>query len=173
MVKFARIVPILALPLVAEAQPAPPTPSPARLDAMRKLAFMEGTWKGEGWTKMGPQRNTFSSSETVTRRIDGLALVIDGLHTSEGRVVHNALGVLTSNDDGTYAFHTWLANGRGGIYAGEWKDGAFVWGMETPMGKMRYTVRLDAQGRWHETGEGSRDGQSWTRFFEMTLTKAR
>lgn len=54
-----------------------------------------------------------------------------------------------------------------------WKDGAFVWGMETPMGKMRYTIRLDAQGRWHETGEGSRDGQAWTQFFEMTLTKAR
>lgn len=171
-VKLACAALLMTSPALAAAQPGPPTPSPTRIDAMKKVEFMLGTWNGEGWMQMGPQKHVFVSNETVTREVDGLALVVKGLHTSEGRVVHNALGVLSANDDGTYAFHTWLANGRSGIYKGEWKDGAFVWGMDTPMGKMRYTIRLDAQGRWHETGEMSRDGQAATQFFEMTLAKA-
>lgn len=168
---------LLAFPALAAAQHAMPTPSPARLDAMRKIAFLEGAWKGEGWIQMGPQKTTFRSSETVTRKFDGLVLLVEGRHTSgpagSERVVHDALGVFTSTDDGSgYSIHTWLANGRGGIHKGEWKDGAFVWGMENAMqGKVRYTIRLDAQGRWHETGESSRDGVAWTQFFEMTLAK--
>jgi hypothetical protein len=170
--KLACAALLVAAPTLAAAQTAPPPPSPARLEAMKRVEFMLGTWKGEGFMQRGPQKHTFASKETVTREVDGLALVVKGLHTSEGRVVHDALGVLSANDDGTYALHTWLANGRGGIYKGEWKDGAFVWGMETPMGKMRYTIRLDPQGRWHEQGETSRDGAGWTVFFEMTLSKA-
>jgi hypothetical protein len=169
---------LLAAPVIAAAQA--PAPSPARLEAMRKLAFLEGTWKGEGWMQMGPQRHAFRGAETVTRKLDGLALVVEGNHTApvagskEERVVHSTLGVLAAQDDGTYAFHTWLANGLSGIHKGEWKDGAFVWGMENPrQGQVRYTIRLDAEGRWHETGESSRDGATWTQFFEMKLAKAR
>jgi hypothetical protein len=169
---------LLAFPALAAAQPAMPSPSPARLDAMRKIAFLEGAWKGEGWFQMGPQKMTFRSSELVTSKFDGLVLVVEGRHTSgpagSERVVHDALGVLTAADDGSYSFSTWLANGRGGIHQGEWKDGAFVWGMENAMqGKVRYTIRRDAQGRWYETGESSRDGSTWTQFFEMTLSKAK
>jgi hypothetical protein len=171
-VKLACAALLVTVPALAAAQPGPPPPSPARIDAMKKIEFMLGTWKGDGWMQMGPQKHTFASSETVSREVDGLALVIKGLHTSEGRLVHNALGVLSANDDGSYAFHAWLANGRGGVYKGEWKDGAFVWGMDTPVGKMRYTIRLDPQGRWFEKGEMSRDGSGWTVFFEMTLSKA-
>ncbi len=51
------------------------------------------------------------------------------------------------------------------------KDGAFVWSMTHPQaGRVRYTIRVDA-GRWHEVGESSRDGISWSRFFEMGLAR--
>ena len=34
-------------------------PSPARLEAMKKLDFLVGEWKGEGWNEMVPgQRRT-------------------------------------------------------------------------------------------------------------------
>jgi hypothetical protein len=47
---------------------------------------------------------------------------------------------------------------------------AFVWSMDHPQaGHIRYAIRVKA-GRWSETGESSRDGVSWTPFFEMTLT---
>lgn len=177
--KLAATAVLCAVPALAAAQPTMPTPSPARLDAMRKLAWLEGAWTGEAWFQMGPRKVTVRSTETVTPKLDGLVLIVEGLHKSgeagAERVVHDALGVLTAADDGSsYSFTTWLANGRGGSHTGEWKDGAFVWGMENPVqGKVRYTIRRDPQGRWHEIGESSRDGAAWTRFFEMTLTKAR
>ena len=34
---------------------------------------------------------------------------------------------------------------------------------------MRYTIRLDGQGRWHEVGERTTDGETREQFFEMTL----
>jgi hypothetical protein len=175
-VKLAAAAVMLAVPALAQAPSALPTPPPARLEAMRKLAFLEGTWKGEGSMQMGPQRRPFRGTEIVTRKLDGLALLVEGLHHAgppgAEKVVHQTLAVLSAEDDGTYAFHTWLANGRGGIHKGEWKDGAFVWTLENPVqGKVRFTIRLDAQGRWAEIGEASRDGVTWTPFFDMTLTK--
>lgn len=177
--KLAAAALLCAVPSVAAAQHAVPTPSPARLEAMRRIAWLEGAWTGEGWFQAGPRRVTVRCSETVTRKLDGLVLIVEGLHKSgepgSERVVHDALGVFTATDDGAgYAIHTWLANGRAGIHKGEWKDGVFVWGMENPQqGRIRYTIRQDAQGRWHEIGESSRDGAAWTQFFEMTLTRAK
>jgi hypothetical protein len=162
-----------ALPALAGAQPpAAPSPSPARVAAMQKLSFMEGVWKGTAWMQMGPKKEDTTSMETVSREVGGNALLVKGVHRiADGRVVHDTLGVLFAKEDGTYAFHTWLANGRNGVHAGEWKDGAFVWGMETPGMRIRYTIRLDERGRWFEIGERSPDGATWTKFFEMTLTR--
>lgn len=163
----------LALPALAAAQPpAQPSPSPARVAAMQKLSFLEGVWKGTAWMQMGPKREETTSAETVTREVGGNALLVKGLHRiADGRVVHDTLGVLSANEDGTYAFHTWLANGRNGVYRGEWTDGAFVWGMDSPGGRVRYTIRLDDRGRWFEIGEREAKGAGWTKFFEMTLAR--
>lgn len=163
----------LVLPAPSGAQPpAMPSPSPARVAAMQKLSFMEGVWKGTAWMQMGPKKEDTTSMETVTREVGGNALLVKGVHRiADGRVVHDTLGVLFANDDGTYAFHAWLANGRSGVHKGEWKDGAFVWGMDSPGGRVRYTIRLDEKGRWFEIGERSTDGTAWTKFFEMTLAR--
>ncbi len=64
---------------------------------------------------------------------------------------------------------SYLATGQDGEYPGEIKDGAFVWGMETPNGKIRYTIRV-VDGQWKEIGEIERGG-TWMPFFEMTLRK--
>jgi hypothetical protein len=166
---------LLAAPALAQAPPGPPAPSPARLEAMRRLAFLEGTWKGEGSMQMGPQRRTFRGTETVTRKLDGLALLVEGLHTAgpagAERVVHQTLAVLTAQDDGTYSFHTWLAAGTSGIHKGEWKDGAFVWTLEnryrarcaSPSASTRRTLVRDRRGVARRRGV--------TPFFEMILTK--
>jgi hypothetical protein len=163
----------LALPALAAAQPpAQPSPSPARVAAMQKIAFLEGNWKGSAWMQMGPKREETASAETVTREVGGNALLVKGRHTlPDGRVVHDTLGVLFASEDGTYGFHTWLGNGRNGIHKGEVKDGAFVWGLESPGMRIRYTIRLDDKGRWFEIGERSPDGATWTKFFEMTLAR--
>jgi hypothetical protein len=52
-------------------------------------------------------------------------------------------------------------------------DGEIVWGFAPPggRGRVRYTIRLDEQGRWHEVGHYSPDGTTWHQFFEMRLTR--
>ena len=57
----------------------------------------------------------------------------------------------------------WIKPGEGGL----------TWSFDIPgMGTMRYTMRINEKGQWHEIGEMSRDsGTTWNQFFEMTLDK--
>ena len=59
--------------------------------------------------------------------------------------------------------------------SGKWchrRSGELTWGMTIAnFGEVRYTIRLDAEGCWLETGEVTQNGKS-RRFFEMTLKRA-
>ncbi len=145
---------------------------------MEHVAFLVGDWTGEGWMDMRGQRASFRSSERVESRIDGLALLIEGTHTadipgrSEPLVVHHALAMLTFDQDSDrYRFNTQVHSGGTGVYSGYFEDGAFVWEMTQGPSQVRYVIRLDDDGQWVETGERSADGQTWTQFFEMTLSR--
>lgn len=161
--------------------------------AMAELAHWAGHWRGEGWIRMGPGEPVkIDSEEWVESRLDGAALVIEGLHRvqdsgaqdsgaqnsgtrADGRVVHHALALLTWDEAAeTYRFRTHVAGRGPGDFTGRMEDGAFIWGgpMGGPAGagEMRYTIRLE-DGTWHEVGDFTRDGETWNRFFEMTLTK--
>ena len=51
-------------------------------------------------------------------------------------------------------------------------DRGVAWSFEDPrLGRIRYTMRLTERGEWHEVGESSRDGSTWSTFFEATLRK--
>src|SRR5438128_986619 len=85
----------------AGSSPAQP-PADAQRDAMKKLDFLVGQWKGEGWSEFVPgQRRTFKGTETVQSKLDGLLLTADGLHRGqiggkgEEVVVHNAFGLVS------------------------------------------------------------------------------
>lgn len=164
----------------ATAQAPPPDPDlAAKKEAIARLAFLAGIWKGEAWMEMGPGgKHTTHSFEKVQLKAGGVALLIEGRHTEgEGaaeKVVHDALAVVTWDPAaGRYQVSSVLATGRGGQFPG-WMDGdAFVWSpqSEGPR-RIRYTIRLDDQKRWSETGEMSTDsGATWKVFFGMTLTK--
>ncbi len=50
--------------------------------------------------------------------------------------------------------------------------GRLTWSFDLPGGRrVRYTARLDEQGRWTETGETSTDGQTWQPFMGMALSR--
>ena len=155
----------------AEAAPAAP-------GAMAELAHWAGHWRGEGWIRMGPGEPVkIDSEERVESRLDGAALVIEGLHhaQADGRRVHHALALLSWDEEAeTYRFRTHVAGRGPGDFTGRMENGAFIWGgpMGGPAGagEMRYTIHLE-DGTWHEVGEFSRDGETWNHFFEMTLNK--
>lgn len=145
------------------------------LGAMKAVAMLEGRWEGGGSMRQGPgEPDRFVGEETVESRLDGRVLLIEGKHWTpdRSRVVHHAFAVVSYDPAKQgYRFSSHLANGRGGDFPGRMEDGAFIWEMDTPGGRIRYTIRIDGD-RWHEVGHIERQGQ-WSQFFEMELRRKR
>ena len=153
-------------------------PAAAQRDAMKKLDFLVGAWKGEGWMEFAPgQRRTFRGTEIVQRKLDGLLLTIEGVHRSQVGgaarevVVHSAFTVLSYDEKAKrYRFQAYTARGNNEDTEAKVADRQLVWGMTVPQfGKVRYTITRDDKGRWFEVGEVAQDGKAWRKFFEMTL----
>lgn len=164
-------------PHVLAQRPAPPT---AALRELAKLKFLAGNWRGEGWMEFGPgQRQPFTSREEVQFKLDGVLLVIEGIHhtrfpgQSTDTKIHHAFAAITYDETAKdYRVQAHKADGKSVDARGSFQDGAFIWGFKDPrLGHLRFTIRLNAQGQWHETGERSPDGQSWTQYLEMKLSK--
>ena len=143
---------------------------------MKKLDWLVGNWKGEGWIQMGPQgRKEFTQTEAIQTKLDGLVLVIEGQGKSkeDGSPVHTALAFL-SYDEGakTFRWRAFTAEGRQTDTVAKVGTKTLEWGMEIPeRGRVRYTIHLNEKGEWFEVGEICPDGQTWHKFFEMTLQR--
>ena len=157
----------------------PPAPT-AQKEAMKKLEFLIGDWQGEGWVEFAPgQRRTFKGTETVRTKVDGLLLTIEGLHRGQlgGQgadvVIHNAFALLSYDDKAKrYRFQGFTARGNHEDTEAKVTGAQLVWAMKIPQfGDVRYTIKLDDQGRWFEVGEVAPDGKDWRKFFEMVLTR--
>jgi hypothetical protein len=152
------------------------TSKDAQLGEMKKLDWLVGSWKGNGWIQMGPQgRKEFTQTETVQSKLDGLVLVIEGQGKSnaDGSVAHTALAFVSYDERAkTFRWRAFTAEGR--QTDTEAKVGANVleWGLQiSQRGQIRYTIKLDERGEWFEVGEMTQDGKTWQKFFEMTLQR--
>jgi len=163
------VITLLAAPMLrADELPA--------VEAVKKVAWLAGTWEGSGWIAMrGGEKTTFRQREVVRLAAGGLVLVIEGQGTApdSGKVTHDAFAVVDYDPVAKkYRWHSWRAGGGDAIDEPEVGEGRFVWGMSPPAGgRIRYTISRTAEGAWLEIGEFSRDGEKWSKFFEMTLTK--
>ena len=140
---------------------------------MKKLDPMIGRWQGAGWIQQGPERETFTGTENVQRKLDGLAVLVEGRFVDKKDVViHETLAVLSYNQTSKdYDFNTFLASGRKGQYTMKATDAGWQWGFSFPAGVIRYDIKITPD-TWHEAGQMSMDeGKTWKPFFEMTLKK--
>ncbi len=145
-------------------------------EAMRKLDFLLGKWRGRGWIMFGPnKRETFEINESVEMKLDNLVVVIEGVGTSDGKIIHNALGLLSYDaDKQQYVWEAFTKTGNRIETAPEISANKFVWGFSNAQmgGEVRYTISLNEKGNWLEIGEFSRDGgKTWFKNFEMQLQK--
>jgi len=134
-----------------------------------KLDFLVGDWKGNGWMfGQNRQRHEFEQTGDIQFKLDGTAILIEGLGKSEGKVIHNALALITyDKKEGIYNFSSYLSNGRKGDFKAELIHKNFYW---YPMENMRYIIEISETGQWFEIGEYNQ-GDNWNKFFEMTLEK--
>lgn len=179
MNKFIFVIVWLLLPISALAQSA----GASSALEMKKLDFLVGDWKGEGWIEMGPSgRNNFKQTETVQSKLNGTVVFVEGLgkgklaSTGQEGVVHNALAVISYDSRSKkYQFRAFRADGNfvdAEVTAG---TNSLVWGFREPQRniEIKYTIKLNEAGQWFEIGEFSMDGKTWQKFFEMTLQRVK
>lgn len=173
------LLPLVSLFLLAGPTAGQAPSVDAQKDAIRRLDWLVGRWTGEGRFFAGPDRtSTGAATETVQPRLDGAVLLIEGRGTAQsgGREVpvHEALGVLSYDPERKkYLLRAYRRGGQSVDADVEVGDRRMVWGFTAPQGRVRFTIRLDEQGRWHEVGEISQDGASWRKYLEMTLTRTK
>jgi hypothetical protein len=163
---------LFALTSIAFAQEAPT--GEAQRAEMKKLDSLAGQWKGSGWIQQGAKRETFTGTENVQRKIDGLALLVEGkFSNAEGKAIHETLAVLSFDPKAkNYRFRTYLASGMSGEHDFKLLADSYEWGFQFPGGTIRYIIKTN-NDVWLETGEFSKDGKTWMKFFEMKLEKVK
>lgn len=165
---FAALLLVLAAGAFAQA----PGPVPPEMQA---LGFLLGDWEGTARISRGAAGPIeVAQSERVRPLIGGHALLIEGTGrdpADTSRVTFRAAAVVSYDPKARrYAMQTFLPGGRGTRADVEAGPNRLVWRSET--GEVRYTIWLDDEGRWRETGEHTRDGgATWHRFIEMSLVK--
>lgn len=163
----------LAAPVAAAAQP--PASAPALSERMAPFAWLVGEWRGTGWIiQPDGVRHEVESRETVTTRLSGGALLIEGRHNASGqpnRIVHDAIALVTwDSRANAYRFRTALATGMSGDFAITPTTNGFTWSIPTPNGSIDYVVTHE-NGVWTERGRRTgRDGRA-VDFFEMVLRR--
>ncbi|MBK7428873.1 MAG: hypothetical protein IPI60_18550 [Saprospiraceae bacterium] len=134
-----------------------------------KLAYLVRDWEGTGWMMIQDgSKHNFKQFEKIQLKLDGTALLIEGRGYTEGKLIHDAMAVLTySKEDAHFNLNSFLFSGRQGKFKAELMGEKLYW---YPNEYIRYIIYLNEKGQWYETGEMKR-GESWFQFIEMTLDK--
>jgi hypothetical protein len=137
-------------------------------EKISKLSFIVGNWEGAGWMFSQSGKNEFTQTEKIEFKLDSTAILIEGLGKSNGKIIHNALAIITYNkEDDNYTFRSYLQDGRKGKFKAELIADKFYW---YPNENVRYIIWLNEKEQWYEKGEYKR-GDQWFQFFEMTLDR--
>lgn len=155
----------------AAAQTADPAMLQAERDALAKLSWMDGIWRGEAVTGSGPSAHHVTQTERIGPLLGGTIKVLEGKgFNADGSAGFNAFGVVSYDPASKrYTLHSY-AQGHAGDFVLTATETGYVW--EIPLGPMtiRYTATLK-EGVWNEVGDQVVAGQAPRRFFEMNLRR--
>ena len=149
--------------------------TPALGERMVPFAALVGDWHGSGWivTPQG-RRAEVRSRETVTARLSGNALLVEGRHFESGqpdRPVHDAMAMIVWDaPTGAYRMRSTLANGLNGDFAIEPRGETIAWTMDTPGGRIDYLITI-AGDNWTEQGTLTAPDGRQIPFMELRLTR--
>ena len=155
-----------------------------RTAEMKKLDVLVGTWKGSGWVMTQTGRETSNITEVFQFKLGGQIAVVEGLGLSKDvktgveRKTHQAYGIFFYDKvSGKLKFRYYKAeSGEEGETLIQIVDKGFTWGFDVNEtgSKVKFTMRINEMGNWHEIGEFSRDGgKTWLKNFEMKLDRAK
>ena len=89
----------LGLPAHSHERPDPAKLIQAQQQAMAKLAFMDGQWRGSAWTLLpSGEKHTLTQTERIGPMLDGAIKVVEGRgYDATGKVVFNAFATIVYN----------------------------------------------------------------------------
>lgn len=163
---------VLAFPVCAGAQPDTAARLEAQRQAMARLSFMDGVWRGPAWAELPGGRRELTQTERVGPFLGGAVRVVEGRgYEADGRIGFNALGVISFEPaTGGFSIRT-FAQGREGVYPLTLIEGGVVW--EIPIGPrmvIRHTATI-GNGRWHEISDLIAEGRPPLRVAELDLRR--
>ncbi|HEX8303227.1 DUF1579 domain-containing protein [Sphingomonas sp.] len=168
---LAMLGAVLMVP-AAQAQATDTAAIAAQKEAMRKLDWMHGVWRGPAVSQTPQGAHEVTQTERIGSFLDGTLTVMEGKgYNADGSVGFNALGVVSYDAQAKSYWLTSWALGRGGKFPMTVTDAGYVWEIPTGAMTIRYTATL-ADGTWTEVGDYIAPGQPARPFFKMTLKRA-
>jgi len=172
---------LLHLLLVITATFSQETKTQTQQAAMQQLRWLIGRWTGKSEVTVPGNRQLTNVQEIITPMLNGTIFTVAARGTAIDSVtnkmtlVYNSFGVISYNiKDKQYHWRTWRnpddSYDEAIIKVGE---NSFEYITNENNGSMRYIATLNDNGQWVETGELSKDKQSWGQFATMTLNKRR
>lgn len=144
-------------------------------DAIRKLGFLEGVWRGKGWIGSNDKKQYFNETETGKIKIGGTLLQIDVYGTSldnDSVIINNGLAII--NYDLTkkkYKMNFFQADGSfTEADVNLTNENTVEINLHRRSGYTRFIIETK-NAHWFEKAFSSSDGKNWNQFFEMRLIK--
>jgi len=144
----------------------------AQREAMVKLSYMDGIWRGPAWTiRPSGEKHSITQTERIGPFLDGSVKVIEGRgYDANGKVTFNAFGTISYDPAaGVYTMHSY-AFGYVGDFALTLTVDGFVWEIPAGPAKIRYTA-IVKEGTWREVGDRIMPDKEPVRIFEMDLKR--
>jgi len=162
---------LLLPPAPAAAQPPDMQAMAAEREAMARLAWMDGVWRGPATTQTPSGPHSVTQTERIGPMLGGTIKVLEGRgYNPDGSTGFNAFGIISWDPaTSTYRLHSY-AQGRAGDFTLTPTADGYVWTIPAGPFSIRYTATL-AGGTWTEVGDRIVAGQPPQRFFEMHLRR--
>ncbi len=162
----------VSLTAAGQGRPDPAALIAAQREAMARLAYMDGMWRGPAWTILeSGEKHNVTQTERIGPFLDGSVKVIEGRgYGADGKVGFNAFGIISYDPEKRgYVLHSY-AMGRVGDFRLTPATDGYIW--EIPAGPVtiRYTAVIK-DGAWREVGDRIMAGKDPVRFFEMNLKR--
>jgi hypothetical protein len=162
---------LVLLGLALAAQNPPSKAADIQREAMRKLEFLVGRWRGPVTIVRGPGEPLhLTQTEDVESRLDGLVLLIEGKSTAtNGNAPFQALATIAF-DEATHTYRFRAYN------EGHYLDteltvlpGGFSWGFAAGPAHIVNTMHLTGKGQWQEFTEVAVGGNPPMKSVDMLL----
>ena len=150
-------------------------PTKETQEAISNFKFMEGMWKGIGWIKREEKKQAFRASETVTKKLDGSAIVFESFAVAledSNNIITNAKSILSYNE-GTKQYTLRVTMSDGSVFepdASLTQPFTFEWRLQYTGGYLKYIHEVKDK-IWMAKGFNSSDGINWNQIVESELSR--